>query len=99
MKEHTEEQRSFPIGKGSATVGTNNAIYTSKYTLWNFLFIVSAYNILLLLKFYLLYLCSVLLSTDMNRRDFFFFFNICLSLFSLRLFESSSVETETFTFS
>jgi magnesium-transporting ATPase (P-type) len=39
MKEHAEEQRSFPIGKGSATVGTDNAIYTSKYTLWNFLFI------------------------------------------------------------
>lgn len=51
MKGHSEQQRSFPIGKGSATVGTDNAIYTSKYTVWNFLFIVSIDNVLIIFIF------------------------------------------------
>ncbi len=41
-----EEKRTFPIGKPSH-IGTDNSISTSKYTIWNFFFIVSASDVFL----------------------------------------------------
>lgn len=42
MSTYSDEQRTITIGKGSMQ-GTDNAIYTSKYNLLNFLPIVSTF--------------------------------------------------------